>query len=190
MAASWLHAPKRDLCMSHIHTYLNPLSPHHIFAIALLCPVCVSVRVFAGLFVYSWTYVCPVRLCSLPHPGGLASVLHRRCSSLPQSHLAPLSKRPPPLQACIPTTSTSTSTSVIAPHLPPTVPKHDASTLPKKELISFFFFSLLTFLFLTSYPTYTFLLHPLFPPTPYFVNCFIYHYFYFILSTLHVVCLA
>ena len=138
MAASWLHAPKTcPVYVTYSHISQSPFSSPRLCHCPLVSRLCVC------LFVYSWTYVCPVRLCSLPHPGGLASVLHRRCSSLPQSHLAPLSKRPPPLQACIPTTSTTTTTttSVTAPPPPSDSPQTRCIDTTQKKTNQLFLFS-------------------------------------------------
>lgn len=171
--------------MLHVHIYLSPC----FLTMFVPLPSCVM-SVCLCVCVYMWMCMRPAHICSLPHPGGLASVLHRRCSSLPQSHLAPLPKRPPPPQACIPTTTTSTSTTITAPpHLPPTTPNHSASTLPEKTNQLFLFFP--------SSPSFSHFLPNLYvPPSPLF---FLPHFtllivsyiiILFILSTLHVVCLA
>lgn len=114
----------KHTCLLHVRINLSPF----FLTVLVPMPLCL-------MYVRVCTCEC---VCVLPHPGGLASILHRRCSSLPQSHLAPLPQRPPPLQACIPTT-TSTSTTITAPTSLQQPTNHNASTLLKK-LISFFFF--------------------------------------------------
>lgn len=170
MAASWLQ-PHKTPCACYMFTHISVLFSSsclcHCPSVSCSC-VCVCVCVYMRMCVC----VCPVLLCSLPHPGGLASVLYRRCSSLPQSHLAPLPKRTPPPQACIAITTTIT-----APHFPPTTSNHNASTLPKRLINFYLFFPLLTFFLLLPTQLICFSLTPYFLPTLYPVNCMVYHYF-------------
>lgn len=153
MAASWLYPPV-GLCVCQDFTHVSVHFPHYIYAIALVCHV--RVCVCASLCVCACVF--PPLCAPSPHPGGLASVLYRRRSSIPQRHLAPLPKCTPPFQACITTTITTT-----APHQPSTMMHpHDP---PKTNPLSHSSF-------------FSYILHwpPPPPPTATLVNCFINHY--------------
>lgn len=184
MAASWLHPLKCPVYVTCSHISQS-LFPHHVCAIALLCHVCVFVCVCVHVDVYA---SCPYLLPPPPRRLGVCT---------PPTVLVPTSEPPGT------TTKAPSPPSGMyphhhhlhqhhhhrPPHLPPTTPNHSASTLPEKTNQLFLFFP--------SSPSFSHFLPNLYvPPSPLF---FLPHFtllivsyiiILFILSTLHVVCLA